>query len=132
MQKQQKQHPSVLNQELGELIRELKKISKTFTSKTAMWKGNVYTLRRRCGHPNCHCADGKLHESTALDDRSGDKPRTVTLKGGEIEQFRRMTEKWTNFRNARARVTKINKRILEIVDRLGEIRLKEGLKKKKK
>lgn len=124
--------PSYLRKELDELLRELGTLVRTFTPRSSLWAGNVYVLRRRCGRPNCHCVEGELHEATVLSDRSGDSPRTIALKGNDIERFRRMTQKYGKVRKARARVTKINKRILLIVDELTDIRLKEGQKQKKR
>lgn len=124
--------PSSLRHELGQLLNELSSLTRTFSARSPMWPGNVYVLRRRCGKANCRCAQGELHESTVLSDRSGDSPRIIPLKGKEIEKFRRMTLHYQRFRKARARITKITQRILAIVDALGEIRVKEGLKKKKR
>ena len=123
---------SALRQELDQLLCEIEQLGNTFSSRKPMWEGNVYVLRRRCGRPNCHCVDGKMHETTVLSDRSENSPRTITLKGPDIDRFQRMTEQYTKFRKARARVTKITKRILILIDKLAEIRLKEGKKKKHK
>lgn len=120
---------SSLRKELGDLLRELHTLGDIFTSRKPMWEGNVYLLRRRCGRPNCHCVDGDLHETTVLSDRSGDSPRTVTIKGPDIDHFQHMTEQYTRFRRARARVVKITTRMLTVIDKLAEIRLKEGKKK---
>ena len=50
-----------------------------------MIRGSVVTQRRRCGKPNCHCADGTaLHESTALSYSTGGRNRTVMLEAGEV------------------------------------------------
>ncbi|MGH9223715.1 MAG: DUF6788 family protein, partial [Acidimicrobiales bacterium] len=31
-----------------------------------MLRGSLFTFRRRCGKPNCRCAEGDGHESPAL------------------------------------------------------------------
>jgi len=124
--------PESLRQELDQLLGELGRLARTFTSRSPLWEGNVYLLRRRCGRPNCHCAEGDLHTTPVLSDRTGASPRTVTLKGKDVERFRQMTESYRRFREARAQVTKITKRILHIVDQLGNIRLKQGLKHRKR
>ena len=43
-----------------------------------MIRGSVVTHRRRCGKPNCRCADGEaLHESTVLSYSEGGRTRFV-------------------------------------------------------
>jgi hypothetical protein len=45
-----------------------------------MIRGMVVVQRRRCGKPNCHCADGVvLDESTALSYSERGRSRTVML-----------------------------------------------------
>ena len=132
---QKKRDPNTLRKELGELVRELTRLQNLFTSRSPLWKGNVYLMRRRCGQPNCRCAKGKLHEAVVLSDRSGESPRTLPLSDEDVDRFRRMTEDYSRFRQARARVPKIARRIVEIVDAFGEMRLEagqRGVKKKKR
>ena len=129
---QKKRDPNTLRKELGELVRELTRLQNLFTSRSPLWKGNVYLMRRRCGQPNCRCAKGKLHEAVVLSDRSGEMPRTLPLSDKDVDRFRRMTEDYSRFRQARARVPKIAKRILEIVDVFGEMRLEAGQRGAKK
>lgn len=43
-------------------------------------RGSVVVHRRRCGKPNCRCADGNaLHESTVLSYSEGGKTRLVMV-----------------------------------------------------
>ena len=54
-----------------------------------MIRGSVVTQRRRCGKPNCRCADGAaLHESTVLSYSEHGHSRTVMLEPGEIVAVR--------------------------------------------
>lgn len=60
-----------------------------------MIRGSVVTQRRRCGKPNCHCADGAaLHESTVLSYSTGGRNRTVMLDPGEITAVRAATARY--------------------------------------
>jgi hypothetical protein len=131
MQKKRRD-PTVLNKELGELVREMTRLQRLFTSKSPLWKGNVYVMHRRCGRPNCRCVEGELHRAVVLSDRSGNRPRTIPLNDKNVDEFRRMTEAYSRFRYARSRVIKIAKRIVQIVDALGEIRLDAGQKGRKR
>lgn len=124
--------PTVLGHELGELVAEVRRLIEVFTSPQPLWRGNVYTIRRRCGHPNCHCVHGELHASTVLSDRSGEKPRTLALPGREVDRFLRMTKRYSRFQRARARIKKIAAQIVRLADALCEIRLEATLRSEKK
>lgn len=50
-----------------------------------MVRGVLFTLRRRCGKPNCHCASEAGHESPALAYPEGGKTKTLTLSALEVD-----------------------------------------------
>ena len=67
-----------------------------------MLRGSVVVQRRRCGKPNCHCADGQaLHETTALSYSQAGRTRTLMLDAGQLAAVRRATER---YRKARAKL----------------------------
>ena len=47
-------------------------------------RGSLITLRRRCGKPNCRCADGAPHETPALSYSVEGRTRTVTLRSEDL------------------------------------------------
>jgi hypothetical protein len=54
-----------------------------------MIRGSVVVRRRRCGKPNCHCADGRqLHDQTVLSYSEAGHSRTVILDTAEINAVR--------------------------------------------
>ena len=58
-------------------------------------RGSVVTHRRRCGKPNCRCADGEaLHESTVLSYSEGGRTRLVTLPADQVAAVRAATERY--------------------------------------
>lgn len=72
------------------------------TSVPRMVRGSVVVQRRRCGKPNCHCADGQvLHESTALSYSEAGRTRTLMLDPAQLAAVRRATER---YRQARAKL----------------------------
>jgi hypothetical protein len=83
-------------------------------------KGSVYELRTRCGKPSCHCAseDGPLHSSTVLSWSEHGKTRLRTLPPGERVRFRQLTENYRRFRQARAALVKLQRRMLATIDQL--------------
>src|SRR5438309_11953516 len=48
-------------------------------------RGSLFTLRRRCGKPSCHCASEQGHESPALAYPEGGKTKTMTLGAEDVE-----------------------------------------------
>jgi Family of unknown function (DUF6788) len=83
-----------------------------------MLRGSVVTHRRRCGKPNCRCADGEvLHERVVLSYSEASRTRFVTLPEETIEPVRRARER---YRRARARLEReANAGLAVLVSRLG-------------
>lgn len=55
------------------------------TGRAQMIRGSVVIHRRRCGKPNCRCADGQaLHESTVLHYSDQGRTRVVMLPAEEV------------------------------------------------
>ena len=83
-------------------------------------KGSVYDLRTRCGKRSCHCASkvGPLHSSTVISWSEHGKTRLRTLPPDERSHLRQLTESYRRFRNARAALVKLHRRILDLIDRL--------------
>lgn len=51
-----------------------------------MLRGSLYTLRRRCGKPNCRCASGDAHESPALAYPRAGRTGTLSLAEADLEE----------------------------------------------
>jgi len=49
-------------------------------------RGSLITLRRRCGKPNCRCANGDPHETPALSFSEAGRTRTLTLREQDIPE----------------------------------------------
>jgi len=83
-------------------------------------KGSVYQLQTRCGKPSCHCASdqGLLHASPVLSWSEHGKTRLRTLPAGERARFQQLTESYRRFRQARAALVKLQRRMLATIDQL--------------
>jgi hypothetical protein len=83
-------------------------------------KGSVYELQTRCGKPSCHCASeqGPLHASTVLSWSEKGKTRLQALPAGERARFRQWADNYRRFRQARATLVKLHRRLLASVDQL--------------
>lgn len=83
-------------------------------------KGSVYELQTRCGKPSCRCAseEGPRHSSTVLSWSERGTSRLRTLPSGERARFQRLTEAYRSFRQARAALVKLQRRMLATIDQL--------------
>ena len=83
-------------------------------------KGSVYELKTRCGKPSCHCAasDGPLHSSPVLSWSERGKTRLRTLPPGDTAHLRHFAENHRRFRQDRAALVKLHRRILLAINRL--------------
>jgi hypothetical protein len=88
--------------------------------------GSLYTLRRKCGKPSCHCSRGELHESTVLSYRGHGKPRNLATTPEHLPVLRDMTDQYRRCRQARARLVRWQRQLLDIVDALQAARVQLG------
>lgn len=57
-------------------------------------RGSLVTLRRRCGKPNCRCADGVAHETPALSYSRQGRTHTLTLRAEDVAVVRAALERY--------------------------------------
>jgi Family of unknown function (DUF6788) len=83
-------------------------------------KGSVYELKTRCGKPSCHCAspEGPLHATTVLSWSQSGKTRLLSIPEGDRARLQRLTENYRRFRQHRAKLVKLHRRVLLTIDRL--------------
>jgi hypothetical protein len=97
--------------EAGQLLRLLKE-------RPPLVRGNVYTLRRKCGKSGCRCQEGHLHESWVLSVPEKGRKRMRAVPKGKRLRWQQMSERYRRFRRARARLVKLFAEILKLVDEL--------------
>lgn len=88
--------------------------------------GSLYTLRRKCGKPNCRCARGELHESTVLSYRGQGRPQNISPPPEQIDTLRAMTDDYRRVRQARAKLVRWQRELLKLVDALQAARVQLG------
>ena len=111
---------SRLRQALQTLLGDYQRQVDTLLPLRQLVKGSVYDLRTRCGKPSCHCAadQGPLHTSTVISWSEHGKTRQRTLPPGELPHFRQLAGNYRRFRQARAALVKLHRRIVAHIDRL--------------
>jgi len=111
---------SRLRQALHTLLHDYQRQLHALLPLRQLLKGSVYDLHTRCGKPSCHCASpqGPLHTSSVISWSEHGKTRLRTLPPGELAHFRQLAQNYRRFRQARAALVKLHRRILDHIDRL--------------
>lgn len=114
------QRASRHRQLLGELDERHHQLGASLLEVRELLKGSVYELKTRCGKPSCHCAapDGARHTAPALSWSDRGKTQLRTLPAKEVERARRLTDNYRRFRQTRAALVQLHRRILSTIDRL--------------
>jgi len=61
---------------------------------TLLLRGSLITLRRRCGKPSCHCAQGQPHCSPALSFSQQGKTQILTLTPDLLAEVRAALQRY--------------------------------------
>jgi len=109
-------------------LAELQRVLRVVFGRSALVKGNVYELARKCGKPNCICTRGELHRSMVLTWSEEGKSRLLSLSSERVAEVKKKSEEYLRFRRARARVTEIHREILAVMDRIEKLRREEPLR----
>jgi hypothetical protein len=116
---------SRLRSALRKRLTDLRRVLKVVFGRSALIKGNVYELARKCGKPNCTCARGELHRSMVLTWSEQGQGRLLSLPRERVLEVKRKSEEYLRFRRARAKVTEIHRAILALLDQIETLRREE-------
>lgn len=103
-------------------LKELEAVLQVAFERSALVKGNVYELARKCGKPSCGCAEGQLHRSMVLSWSHQGKTRLLTIPPEKLDRLRSGSERYLEYRRARARAGEIFKQILKLLDQIEALR----------
>lgn len=117
---------SSLRSQLRQAQQQLATLLEDCFGRGSLLPGSLYTLRRKCGKPNCRCTRGQLHESTVLSYRGQGRPRNISPSPEQVDTLRQMTEDYRRVRQARAKVVHWQRRLLKLLDELEEARVQMG------
>jgi len=113
---------SRLRTALRDALKELETTLEVAFERSALVKGNVYELARKCGKATCACAEGQLHRSMVLSWSHQGKTRLMTIPEEKLNRLRASSEQYLRYRRARARVGELFKQILKLLDRIEKLR----------
>jgi len=117
---------SSLRSELLKTQQQLSHLLETGLTREPLLPGSLYTLRRKCGKPNCRCNRGELHESTVLSYRGQGRPRNISPLPEQLESLRAMTHDYRRCRQGRANLVRWQRQLLKLVDALEAARVQQG------
>jgi hypothetical protein len=120
------QQLSSLRSQLLKLQEQLPYLLEDCLGREPLLPGSLYTLRRKCGKPNCRCSRGELHESTVLSYRGQGRPRNISPPPEQIDSLRTMTHAYRRCRQARAQLVRWQRQLLTLVDALEASRAQQG------
>lgn len=120
---------SSLRAQLLQLAEDIQQLQEIFLEREPLLPGSVYTLKRRCGKPNCRCVEGHLHQTEVLSYRGGSRPRNITAQPAQLDRFKQGTEAYRRFRQARAQLVKRQRQLIKLVDLIEAERVRQGKRK---
>jgi hypothetical protein len=116
---------SRLRQSLLELTEEIMPLIRTMLSDKPVIKGTVYELKRKCGKPGCRCTKGQLHSRMVLSESLGGKTKLQVIPKGSLAEVKIKARRYQQFRQARARLGEIHKKMLGVIDQVEIMRREE-------
>lgn len=117
---------SRLRSSLCKLRDDIDHLLDVFLSHDPLVCGSVYELRRKCGKPSCACASGKaLHSCMAITWSDKGHKRLRSLSPKEEMELKTLTQNYRRFRQARAKLLALQKKLLGIIDQLDVARRRE-------
>ncbi len=113
-------HASRERQTVHDLLDRHRSLIQALLKPRELIKGTLYRLRTRCGKAGCHCArsEEERHVSTVMTWSEDGKTRLRTVAPADSLRVQSLTQRYRDFRRARASLVRIHTQILAAVDRL--------------
>ncbi len=117
---------SRLRQSLARLRDEANQLLEVFLERTPLVRGTVYELRRTCGKPSCCCTrEGQRHAVTVLSVSEEGRTRLRAIPHDQLAALRTLTARYQRVRRARARLVKVHRTMVAVIDQLAAARRRE-------
>ena len=109
---------------LRQLHQERRRLIRRLTHEHELAMGTVSVVNRKCGSPNCHCADGAGHPQTLFlfKDREQGRRRCKLVRRADEARMLRAGERYRQFREDLKRLRAIDLEEKRILMALAEIR----------
>jgi len=116
---------SRLRQSLVQLADEVRQLVDPFLSDKPVIKGSVYELKRKCGKPDCKCAQGELHRSMVVSASEKGKTKLRVIPRGSLVEVESKVKRYQKLRRVRTRLVEVHKKILQVIDEMEAMRREE-------
>jgi len=116
---------SRLRQSLLQMVNEMKRLVEPFFSDRPVIKGTVYELRRKCGKPGCKCAKGELHARMVVSASEKGRTRLRVIPRGFLVDVQERVKRYQELRRVRARLVRIHRQMLRVLDEMEGMRREE-------
>jgi hypothetical protein len=103
----------------------MEQLIEPFISDRPVMKGSVYELKRKCGKPGCRCSEGHLHGRMVLSVSERSRTKLRVIPRGFLTDVRVMVRRHQRLRRARARLCRVQKEMLQIMDEMVVLRREE-------
>jgi len=97
-------------------------------------KGTIYNQKKKCGHKNCKCFTGQLHQTRLISFNEQGKTRLIPLTKYsmlELSKIERQVNEYQRFRKSRAKIVRHFKQLITEINKLEKSLLIEVLPKEK-
>jgi len=114
---------------LRNFVNEQAKLMIIFMGRKPLLRGGIYQASSKCGKPNCVCVrEGKLHIAWRFYWTEDGKTLNRVLSKSEVDYYQKLTRNYIRFRKARARLVKIHKEMIEVINILEQGMTKESVR----
>ena len=114
-----------LRKRVDRLEKERRQLLKDLVKPDDMIAGSVYFVYKRCGKKTCRCARGELHGPfMSLSIPEAGKRTLRHVRQGDEEWAASHAARYREYQKSLARLSKINRRVLDTLKELRNARLK--------
>ena len=114
---------SPLRQSLRRVHDERRALLRRLTRRGELARGSVSIVRRKCGKPDCHCAEGPGHPQTLFLFQGGDgRRRCKLIRKADADRWLRAGQRYRDFRADLKALRAIHRREEQILVALMESR----------
>lgn len=106
------------SKKISKIEKQRSHILSSFQEISQMIRGTYVETHRKCGKVNCWCAkDSKGHPSCQISWSKDGKSRSKAIPKEDTTWIKEMTKNYQKWRSLRANLRKIEKELLEIIDK---------------
>ena len=115
---------SDLHESLRKLQKERRRLLRHLTQKHELAIGTVSLVRRKCGNPRCHCAEGQGHLQTLFLFKDSESGRRICklVRRADEDRLQKAGGRYREFRDRMKRLRAIDKEEKQILMALAQYR----------